>query len=185
MASSGDSDIVVLLLQDHEDVKHKLELIEKAERSRVWDMFWDLTNDLVRHEVAEEEIVYPEVRKSLPAGDRLADERIAEQSEAEQLLAEMEKAGADDPQLMVRLTKLRKDVLAHAEKEETEVFAPLQQAIDDERRAELGQRYEKAKSAAPTHPHPNAPDTPPGDMMLGPVAALVDRTRDAFHKLSR
>jgi hypothetical protein len=37
---------------------------------------------------------------------------------------------------------------------------------------------------APTHPHPNAPDTPPGNMVLGPVAALADRFRDAMRKAS-
>jgi len=37
---------------------------------------------------------------------------------------------------------------------------------------------------APTHPHPNAPDTPPGNMVLGAVAALADRFRDAMRKAS-
>ena len=46
-------------------------------------------------------------------------------------------------------------------------------------RIELGKRYVKAKEAAPTHPHPHAPDSPPGNVVLGPVAALVDRVRDA------
>lgn len=50
-------------------------------------------------------------------------------------------------------------------------------AVDE--RVELGRRYVKAKDAAPTHPHPHAPDTPPGNVVLGPVAALVDRVRDA------
>jgi hemerythrin superfamily protein len=146
-------------------------------------MFWELTNELVRHEVAEEEIVYPEVRKALTNGDQLADARIKEQSEAEELLASMEKAGADDPQFPAQLEKLQQAVLEHAAKEETEVFQPLGQALDAERREQLGRRYEMAKAAAPTHPHPSAPDTPPGNMALGPVAALVDRARDAMHKL--
>ena len=41
----------------------------------------------------------------------------------------------------------------------------------------LGQRYEKAKKAAPSHPHPHAPDSPPGNVVLGPIAAVFDKVR--------
>ena len=43
----------------------------------------------------------------------------------------------------------------------------------------MGERYERAKASAPTHPHPHAPNTPPGNVVLGPIAALADRIRDA------
>jgi hypothetical protein len=36
-----------------------------------------------------------------------------------------------------------------------------------------------AKKVAPTHPHPHAPNSPPGNLAVGPVLALVDRVRDA------
>jgi hemerythrin superfamily protein len=177
-------DIVTVLLSDHKKVEQMLSRMEEASTAQAGELFWELTNDLVRHEVAEEEIVYPEVRKSVPNGERLADARIKEQSAAEELLAEMEKAGPDDDQFYARFTKLRRAVLEHAEKEETLIFEPLRQALDEKRREQLGQRYEKAKAAAPTHPHPAAPDTPPGNLALGPVAALVDRARDAMHKVA-
>jgi hypothetical protein len=96
----------------------------------------------------------------------------------------MEKAGPDDAQFTARIEKLRQEVLEHAAKEETEVFQPLGQVLDSDRRQQLGSRYQMAKAAAPTHPHPSAPDTPPGNMALGPVAALIDRARDAMHKIA-
>lgn len=181
-AESTQHDIIAKLLHDHQEVKAMFARIEKASESQLGDLFWELTNELVRHEVAEEEILYPEVRKVVPNGDRLADARIKEQSEAEELLDKMEKEGADAKDFRAHLQKLQKEVLAHAESEENLVFAPLGEKLDAERRSQLGQRYEKAKAAAPTHPHPMAPDTPPGNMALGPVAALVDKVRDAIHK---
>ena len=181
-AKSTQHDIVAQLLRDHQEVKAMFSKIEKAPESQLGDVFWELTNELVRHEVAEEEIVYPEVRKVVPNGDRLADARIKEQSEAEELLDKMEKEGADAKDFRSHLQKLQKEVLAHAESEEQLVFAPLGEKLEPKRRADLGERYEKAKAAAPTHPHPMAPDTPPGNMALGPIAALVDRVRDAMHK---
>ena len=180
--NSTQNDIIGKLLKDHQEVKAMFARIEKASPSQLGDMFWELTNELVRHEVAEEEIVYPEVRKALADGDSLADARIKEQSEAEELLDKMEKEGADATGFRAHLEKLQKAVLAHAESEEQAVFAPLGEKLDAGRRAQLGERYEKAKAAAPTHPHPKAPDTPPGNMALGPIAALVDRVRDAIHK---
>jgi hypothetical protein len=37
---------------------------------------------------------------------------------------------------------------------------------------------QEAKKAAPTRPHPRAPDEPPGNLISGPVAAVIDRGRD-------
>ncbi|MGH9105081.1 MAG: hemerythrin domain-containing protein [Acidimicrobiales bacterium] len=176
--------VIERLLEDHQEVRQMFARFETAERAKWWDIFSELTNGLVRHEVVEEEIVYPEVRKELPKGDALADARIHEQSEAEELLATMEKKGPEDTNFPANLTKLRAAVLAHAEAEEKTVFVPLSSAVSQERLERLGDRYEKAKSLAPTHPHPNAPDTPPGNMVLGPVAAMADRFRDAMRKAS-
>lgn len=180
---AGNS-VITLLLQDHQEVKKSFAGFETADRKKWWNMFEDLVNDLVRHEVAEEEIVFPEARKVLPNGDAIVDARIAEQSEAEELLSKMEKAGGDDPNFAAHLTKLREAVLAHAEAEEKTIFQPMGQALDSGRLEKLGDRYAMAKKTAPTHPHPNAPDTPPGNMALGPVAALADRVRDAIRKAS-
>ena len=177
-------DIIQELLRDHQQIKKMFARTEQASPRKAPEMFWELTNELVRHEVAEEEIVYPEVQKVVPNGKRLAGARIKEQSKAEELLAKMEKAGTGAKEFPSYLEQLQKAVLEHAEKEETLVFTPLGEALDSDRRHQLGSRYSKAKASAPTHPHPNAPDTPPGNMALGPIAALVDRARDAMHKLA-
>lgn len=48
---------------------------------------------------------------------------------------------------------------------------------------------EKAKALAPTRPHPRAPDQPPGNLVAGTMAAVMDRARDmvrgGMEKLSR
>jgi len=46
----------------------------------------------------------------------------------------------------------------------------------------LGSRVKGVKALAPTRPHPSAPDTPPGDLLMGPVVGLFDRLRDAASK---
>lgn len=171
-------DVVRLLEEDHQLVKSRLEALSAASADGRAELFWKLTNDLVRHEVAEEVVVYPAVR-DVPGGDAIADARIAEQSEAEEKLAQMEKMDAASPEFAREVGTLKSAVLEHAKAEEETAFAMLLGALAPDRRIELGQRYTKAKDAAPTHPHPHAPDTPPGNVVMGPLAALVDRVRDA------
>lgn len=178
------SDIVEALLADHQQVKKMFTRIDKAPASQRKELFWEITNELVRHEVAEEEIVYPVVRRVIPNGERLADARIKEQAEAEELLAKLEKAGVEDDKFLQMFHKLQSAVLEHADKEENLIFEPMRQALEPDKRRQMASLYEKAKLVAPTHPHPGVPNTPPGNIIIGPVAALVDRARDAIHKLA-
>jgi hypothetical protein len=50
---------------------------------------------------------------------------------------------------------------------------------------ELGDAMAALKKTAPTHPHPKAPDEPPGNLIAGTGAALVDKALDAGRKLVR
>lgn len=184
MAMAGKPTVIEKLLEDHRMVRTNLASLETADRSQWWEIFQQVTHDLVQHEIAEEEIVYPVVRKQLANGDQLADARIAEQSKAEELMDRMERKGREDKDFAANLTKLRSAVLEHAEEEERTVFAPLANAVDRDQLEKMAERYEKAKKMAPTHPHPTAPDTPPGNMVVGPVAAMADHFRDAMRKAS-
>ena len=170
-------DIVDLLLEDHAEAKQLLQRISSSGPDKREEVFWELVPVLVQHEVAEEVVVYPTIRSEAPDGEHEVEPRLKEQAEAEELLAAMEKLDRTSAEFAQKLEKLRDGVLEHAEAEEQNIF-PILRALEGlEQRAQLGARYEKAKSAAPTRPHPNAPDTPPGNIVLGPVAALFDKTR--------
>lgn len=170
--------LIELLEADHRLVEQRLKEFDGVGAAMRGELFWKLTNDLVRHEVAEELVVYPRLRE-LPGGDQVADARIGEQSEAEQQLAKMEKMDAESPEFVRELAVLKVAVLEHAKAEEESAFSILAAHVTPAELVALGTRYTTAKDAAPTHPHPHAPDTPPGNVVLGPVAALIDRVRDA------
>jgi hemerythrin superfamily protein len=177
-----EASIIDRLLEDHQQVRQGFAKITAADTHERWDLFMDLMNDLVRHEVAEEEIVYPVVRQEIQGGDMLAAERVGEESKAEELMAGMEKKGRGDDQFTENLGRLKADVLAHAEAEEATIFPALAATLSRDRLVQMGNKFARAKMLAPTHPHPNAPDSPPGDMVVGPVAAVADRLRDAIRK---
>lgn len=181
MTGSGDmhTNVVQLLLADHRQAEQLLERFHDTPADQRDEAFCELTYTLVRHEVAEEEVVYPALRRYVDGGDDLADMRIAEQAKAEELLAEMERAGVMSAEFPAMFNTLRSEVLAHAEAEEQSVFPELTTSVKADELLELGKRFDMAKKLAPTHPHPHVPDTPPGNLVLGPVAAVVDRVRDA------
>lgn len=179
MTNTRTGDIVDLLTQDHEEAKRLFAQITSAAPEKRNDMFWELVPALVTHEVAEELVVYPTIRSEAPDGDNEVEPRLKEQQKAEEMLASMEKLDPAGDEFAEKLTKLRDDVLEHAEAEEQNIFPLLRALEHEEERAQLGARYEKAKASAPTHPHPSAPDTPPGNKVLGPIAAFADKVRDA------
>jgi hemerythrin superfamily protein len=142
------SDVVTLLLEDHQEAKRALQTFEDADRARWAELFRKLADTLVRHEVAEEVVVYPVLRDE-PGGAAIADARIAEQAEAEDLLSQMEQMDPTSDEFAEAFSTLQSAVLEHAGSEEAEVLPLLQEQEPSERLVEMGKRYTKVKSFAP------------------------------------
>jgi hemerythrin superfamily protein len=171
------NDIVFLLTQDHAEVKDLLAEFDAATPDSREELFWKLTDQLVRHEVGEEVVVYPAL-KELPGGSDVVDARLAEEAEAEKQLASMEKIEPSSDEFMTALRELRDAVLDHAQQEETEVFPLLLAHEEAGRREYLGQKFKGAKLAAPNRPHPHLPSSPLSQKTIGPIAAFFDRMRE-------
>ena len=176
--------ITTLVVKDHENIEQLLGRLDTVAAEKMEDYFCELRETLVRHEVAEELTLYPLVRSEVPGGDAVANPRLSEQSKAEEKLQALEKMDADAPTFIAELTALRAEVLEHAAAEQREVLPVLEQHATADQLEHAGERYARAVRSAPTHPHPHAPDTPPGNLVMGPVAALADRMRDAMSKAS-
>jgi hemerythrin superfamily protein len=182
--SNEGRDLIELLLEDHAKAKSLLEQIDDSgDSADLATLFPQLVKDLVTHEVAEEEIVYPALRSWVEGGDALAEARVAEQQEAEELLAAMEKMEIGSGMFRQSLLQLKGAVLDHAAHEEAEVFPALKAGVSPERLQTLGQAYTIAKAVAPTHPHPHAPNSFPGNVLVGPAIAIVDRAYDALRSV--
>ncbi|HEX3947083.1 MAG TPA: hemerythrin domain-containing protein [Acidimicrobiales bacterium] len=172
-------DLLTQLLADHREVEDLFGEWDRTAPDQREAYFCALVPVLVGHEVAEEMVVFPALGGVDEMIRPVIDERLEEQASAEDLLAQMEKMDPASGAFATAFDKLRQSVLAHAEAEEQQVFPLLDQQAEVLDRPTLGIRYEKAKAAAPTHPHPHAPSTPPGNLVLGPIAAMADRVRDA------
>ncbi|ATW53052.1 hemerythrin domain-containing protein [Streptomyces xantholiticus] len=168
------------LTADHREVD---ELFARIEQQPVGDkrrrqLADQLTVELVRHSVAEEEYLYPAVRRHVDGGDDLADKELEDHAGVERMLKDLEGLDTDDDQFNHLVAKLKLQVAEHVRDEENRLFPLLAAACTAEELDELGDRIRRAKKTAPTRPHPSAPDTPPGNKILAPGAGLVDRARD-------
>src|SRR4051812_18237365 len=125
----------------------------RRDPSRTRAMAEQVTIVLVRHSVAEEVLVYPEVEAKVSRD-------------------------ADDPGFDDVLGALMAEIRHHIADEEGEMFAHMRQVIDGDELRRLGARVEAFKKVAPTRPHPSVPNTPLARTAAGPAASLLDRMRD-------
>jgi hemerythrin superfamily protein len=175
-------DVIQELTTDHREVDELFNEIEHQPvgDSRRKDLVDKVTIELVRHSVAEEEHLYPAVRRHVPGGDDLADKEIQDHEAVERMLKDLERMPADDARFDDLVARLKLDVSEHVRDEERNLFPLLAQSCSPEDLDELGDRVRSAKKTAPTRPHPSAPDTPPANKLLAPGTGLVDRLRDAL-----
>ena len=85
-------------------------------------------------------MVYPAIRELGDEGERVAQQRIAEEEKASQVLAELKASDPSTPEFETKFTAFSGDVDKHASSEEAEVL-PLLEKLDDARRAELGDAF--------------------------------------------
>lgn len=175
MATEG---IVELIRQDHDHFRREFDRIANADADQRGELFQHLVGELARHEAAEEVLVHPTVRDLADSGRTVAEEALEEENAAEDLLARMEDMDPATPEFLDAFDLLRNDVLAHAEHEEREEHPHLA-SLDDGRRRALADGWHRLKETGPTRPHPHTPQTPEVRALVGPVAGLFDRARDA------
>lgn len=155
-----------------------------ADAKNKQERFDELRAFLAVHETAEELIIHPRARKA-DGGDNIVDARLAEEHEAKETLAELEGLGVDDPSFLPKFTKLHTAVLAHADAEEREEFPLLERSVDSKMLERMVTALRAAEAIAPTHPHPKAGESATVNAMVGPLASVIDRTRDAVRNALR
>lgn len=176
-----DIDVVALLMRQHGDIRNLFDEVEATTGDERRDAFRRLVRLLAVHETAEEEVVHPFARRSLAGGERVVEDRLAEEKAAKEALAALDDLDTDDPAFMPRLLQLRADVQEHARAEERYEFTHIRRGTGVTDLAAMAKAVKAAEAMAPTRPHPGV-ESAAGNMTLGPVAALMDRTRDAVRK---
>ncbi|MFH9331042.1 hemerythrin domain-containing protein [Streptomyces althioticus] len=178
---SRDDDVVVLLMRQHGDIRNLFDEVEATSGEERRDAFRRLVRLLAVHETAEEEVVHPFVRRSVAGGQEIVEDRLKEEREAKEMLATLDDMDPDGPDFLPKLIELRRDVQMHARAEERYEFIHIRRSTDVTDLAAMAKAVKAAEAMAPTRPHPGV-ESGAKNMALGPVAALMDRTKDTVRK---
>lgn len=170
-------DVVELLEQQHERIRGMFDEVERAHGDTRKQRFGELRAFLAVHETAEELVVHPRARLTA-GGNEVVEARLAEEHSAKEVLSRLDEMDPSDADFTPTLAQLRSAVLDHAEGEERDEFPLIQRDNDEKTLMRMAEAVRAAEALAPTHPHAGV-ESLTANLVAGPIASLVDRTRDA------
>ena len=181
-------DPIRVIKQDHRRVKVLFRRLEqaksKSERQKVGE---EIIEELSVHAAIEEQLIYPIIRNA--GGSQRRESAVLnalEEHHAMKLtLAELDKMDAGDERYAAKFHVVREAVEQHIEEEEEKLLPVLERALEPEWTKDLVDAMRLMKAAAPNHPHPAAPDEPPGNLFAAMLAKMSDTGKDLIRKLTQ
>ncbi|HZQ77071.1 MAG TPA: hemerythrin domain-containing protein [Acidimicrobiia bacterium] len=185
---------ITLLKNDHKTVEGLFKRFEKlgprAVKSKQ-ELVERIIRELSIHAGIEEMFFYPAIREAADggkAGDMVL-ESLEEHHIVKWVLSELEGMSPEHDRFDAKVSVLIENVRHHVEEEEKDLFPQVTKLLGKARLDDIGEAMNKAKKTVPTRPHPRSPDEPPGNLVAGAGAALldkaVDKARDTGRKLVR
>jgi hypothetical protein len=188
-AEDEDQDLVTVLTRDHDAVTALVEQLSAIpghktggssaqieRRKSIVDM---ITVALSKHESAEEELFWPNVRKKVENGDNLASQGTQQEQEATETLMALARSDADSDEFDELVEQLVMQMRKHVSFEDRVLLA-FREAVPDDERTKLGRKLRSAEGRAPTRAHPHAPrKSGKAAKAAATPAAAMDKMRDA------
>jgi hemerythrin superfamily protein len=148
------TDAIVVLKEDHKAVKRLFHRFEQADDDlvRKGELARTIIGALVAHTFAENEIMYPEVRRALPELDDDVLESYEEHHVADVLCLELWALPADDEHFDAKMTVLMENVRHHIDEEEQDWFPKVRAGLGRAALQEMGARLVDTLADAPRDP---------------------------------
>jgi len=181
-------DAIALLKADHKTVEALFRRFEEAgpnAKKLKRKLVDQIVRELAVHAVIEEQVLYPAVRRKAEELEDTVLEALEEHHVVKWLLKELESLPPEAERFNAKVTVLMENVRTHVSVEEQVLFPELRKVFEARELRELAELLTMAKKAAPTRPHPRAPDTPPGNLAAGAVSSMLDLGKDALQAARR
>jgi hemerythrin superfamily protein len=150
------TDAIVLLKNDHKEIKKLFRAFEKATDGGTADhrghLVTSIIAELTRHTYIENECMYPEVRAALPDLEDDVLESYEEHHVADVLCLELSTMSPSDEHFDAKTTVLIENVEHHVEEEEEDWFPKVRAGMSRKQLQDLGARMLEMKKTAPTSP---------------------------------
>ena len=149
------SDAIVLLKEDHKEIKRAFRDFEKAGEGatkRKGELVDTMIELLTRHTYIENEVMYPRVRELLPDLEDDVLESYEEHHVADMIIMELSMMKPTDERFDAKTTVLIENVEHHIDEEEEEWFPKVREGLGRTQLREIGEELLAAKEKAPTRP---------------------------------
>lgn len=149
------NDAIVLLKQDHKEVKALFRQFQKAGDDATeakGELVRKIIEELMVHTYIENEGMYPQVRKLLPDLEDDVLESYEEHHVADLLCAELWSLDPSDERFDAKTTVLIENVEHHIEEEEGEWFPKVREGLSRTQLQEIGAQMLELKQKAPRSP---------------------------------
>jgi hemerythrin-like domain-containing protein len=143
-------DAIKLLTDDHKALKKLLEqgdqTTERGVKTRT-ELLARIKTELTVHEIIEEEIFYPALKKH-PKAKELVLEAYEEHHVVDKVMAELEQTSVEDEVWGAKFTVMKENIEHHIEEEEGEMFPQARQVFDKDELQALGDQMAARKEQA-------------------------------------
>ncbi len=181
----GAGSVLARQRRDHVELDRLLHELDGTTGRAQEEVLTRIDRLVFSHAFAEETVLWPVVRRVLPDGDALTLRVEEEHQEVNELVAELETLGHDDPRRPERLARLVA-VLREDVRDEEDVLLPrLQERLDPAELRRLGRQWEFTRRISPTRAHPTVSRRPPGNALSALPLSVLDRTRDVVDAVVR
>jgi hemerythrin-like domain-containing protein len=188
-STTRQADAIAVLKADHRrvtDLFDKFEGLGDRAYSTREKTVAKISEELSVHAGIEENVLYPAIRERfLVAQESMVLEALEEHHVVKLLLRELESMDPKSERYAAKVTVLREIVDHHVEEEESELFKKVRKEFTPAELRDLGAELEAARSAAPTRPHPMAPDEPPASAVANALTAPLDAAADLTTRAGR
>jgi hemerythrin-like domain-containing protein len=176
---------IQLIKQDHRMVKGLFRKFERASRSADRQKIGqEIIEELSVHSAIEEQLLYPLTEARGPQMHEPVLHALEEHHAVKLTLAELDGMSAEDERYAAKMHVVCEAVEMHIEEEEAKLLPRIESVLDAEDRRNLAETMLEMKRIAPNHPHPHAPDTPPGAVLTGLIAKVADSGRDLVRQIT-
>ncbi|MEU4223081.1 hemerythrin domain-containing protein [Nonomuraea sp. NPDC026600] len=143
-------DVISMITADHRDVERLFARLKKDTEDRP-ALLAELAAKFVAHSRGEEELVYPEIAKTVPSEKNQVREGAEEHHQAERMLLDLLDVEPDTARFDTLLAELVQAVDHHVQEEESELLPALKKAVPRERLEELGRAFSERKAQEIQH----------------------------------
>jgi hemerythrin superfamily protein len=149
------TDAIVVLKEDHKNVKRLFKRFQGAQDGPAdikAEIVKEILAELTVHTYLENEVMYPEVRRLLPALENDILESYEEHHVADVLCMELATMDASDEHFDAKVTVLVENVTHHIDEEEHDWFPKVRDGLGRRQLQEIGARMQELRPSAPTTP---------------------------------